>query len=184
MPSTNLPRPRAVLSKVQAIEIFQIKLAADDSMIPSPSAECVAVTFGISEKTVRDIWKGRTWARETYHLDPTRPVLEKKGFGRLQGSEDSMPRNVSWHLNAGLARRRPNSIKQAPPFLETHIKHNNPSGCVQRFHVGHVSQQQSATTYSVDYQLHEWTMGISSPSLLVDPFQSDWVMASECSNEN
>jgi hypothetical protein len=30
--------------------------------------------FGVSEKTIRDIWVGRTWKAETRHLDPFRLV--------------------------------------------------------------------------------------------------------------
>ena len=32
----------------------------------------VARTYKVSEKTVRDIWRGRTWHHETLHLDPPR----------------------------------------------------------------------------------------------------------------
>ena len=69
-------KTRAILTAEQAIKIFKIKLSnqtATKSQILSPCN--VARLFGVSEKAVRDIWKGRTWLRETMHLDPARIVM-------------------------------------------------------------------------------------------------------------
>ena len=49
----------------------------------------------MSVKTIRDIWVGRTWYRETYHLDPSKaPVIDRlmKKAGRPKGVRDSKPR--------------------------------------------------------------------------------------------
>eukprot|EP00292_Cryptomonas_paramecium_P019500 CAMPEP_0113670962 /NCGR_PEP_ID=MMETSP0038_2-20120614/5439_1 /TAXON_ID=2898 /ORGANISM="Cryptomonas paramecium" /LENGTH=122 /DNA_ID=CAMNT_0000587059 /DNA_START=1 /DNA_END=366 /DNA_ORIENTATION=- /assembly_acc=CAM_ASM_000170 len=53
-------RSRSVLTAKQVIEIFELSSA--DKHI---SAYKVAPRFGISEKTVRDIWSGRTWGHIT-----------------------------------------------------------------------------------------------------------------------
>ena len=69
-------KTRAILTADQAVEIFKIKLSnhtATRSQTISPRS--VACEFGVSEKAVRDIWKGRTWLRETMHLDPARAIL-------------------------------------------------------------------------------------------------------------
>ena len=71
-------KTRAILTAEQAIEILKIKLASKTdsrSRYESLSPCCVARAFGVSEKAVRDIWKGRTWLRETMHLDPARVVM-------------------------------------------------------------------------------------------------------------
>ena len=51
--------------------------------------------YGVSVKTIRDIWIGRTWYRATCHLDHTQPVaperLQKKA-GRPKGVKDSKKR--------------------------------------------------------------------------------------------
>lgn len=64
-------RTRSILTIGEAIQIFEIKIQS--------GAHCractVAASFGISEKAVRDIWKGRTWHNETKHLDPLRAGL-------------------------------------------------------------------------------------------------------------
>mmetsp|Transcript_24696 Transcript_24696/g.65853 ORF Transcript_24696/g.65853 Transcript_24696/m.65853 type:complete len:145 (+) Transcript_24696:36-470(+) len=47
---------RAVLTKQQVIEIFQMGAEADHD-----SALKVGKQFGVNEKTIRDIWSGRSW---------------------------------------------------------------------------------------------------------------------------
>jgi hypothetical protein len=77
-------KPRARLTQDQAVEIFQMKSSA-------PSAVKIAVLYGVSEKTIRDIWTGRTWSRETCHLDTARTVVLKP-VGRPKGRRDQKPR--------------------------------------------------------------------------------------------
>ncbi len=61
-------------------------------MKPS-TAVYIARTYGVSEKTVRDIWKGRTWSKETWHLDTARIVSIKRP-GRPKGCKDTRPRKT------------------------------------------------------------------------------------------
>ena len=77
-------KPRAKLSETQVIMIFQAKAC-------SSSASVVAAVYGVSEKAVRDIWTGRTWSRETHHLDASRQLHPRK-TGRPIGSRDRHPR--------------------------------------------------------------------------------------------
>ncbi len=77
-------KPRARLTETQVINIFQSKSAA-------PSAAMLARSYGVSEKAVRDIWKGRTWCKETRHLEAGR-TLQVKQVGRPRGSRDKIPR--------------------------------------------------------------------------------------------
>ena len=82
MPSAS--KPRAKLSEAQALTVFQARASAS-------TATKVAVIYGVSEKAVRDIWTGRTWSRETWHLDTSRP-LRLKTPGRPKGCRDTKPR--------------------------------------------------------------------------------------------
>jgi hypothetical protein len=77
-------KPRATLSEAQVIMIFQARASAS-------SSTKVAMVYGVSEKAVRDIWKGRTWSKGTWHLDPSRP-LQLKLTGRPKGCKDRHPR--------------------------------------------------------------------------------------------
>lgn len=85
---------RAILTEDQARIIFKYK--------PSPFAQdrgragALARTFGVSVKTIRDIWIGRTWYRATFDLDPCKqeeaPIRLHKKPGRPRGAKDSKPR--------------------------------------------------------------------------------------------
>ena len=68
-------KARAVLTAEQAVMIFQIKLSNQTVTKRQRISLCsVARSYGVSEKAVRDIWKGRTWLRETALIDPGRPL--------------------------------------------------------------------------------------------------------------
>ena len=77
---------RARLTVDEALAIFKMKSS-------SKMATEIAAAYGLNEKTVRDIWKGRTWAKETFHLDATRSLQIKKK-GRPAGCKDSRPRKT------------------------------------------------------------------------------------------
>ena len=65
-------KPRARLTESEVLSIFQLKAS-------SPSATIVGRLYGVSEKAIRDIWKGRTWSSETSQADMSRaPVVKKR----------------------------------------------------------------------------------------------------------
>ena len=86
-------KPRAILTQDQAVEIFMLKPPALDSK-SRKSSHRVAQKYNVSEKTVRDIWTGRTWHAETKHLDPCRPARKSGPPGRPLGKKDRAPRRV------------------------------------------------------------------------------------------
>jgi hypothetical protein len=64
MKSLQACRTRVILTEEQVIRIYQIKLANDDLKMHESNrtrASQLANEHGVSDKTVRDIWKGRTW---------------------------------------------------------------------------------------------------------------------------
>jgi hypothetical protein len=85
-------KPRAILTRVEAIEIYLCKLARDASRTSTPSAAAVSRAFSVSEKTVRGIWRGRTWVNETSPLVPAnaprgpRPAASRHRPRRTGGS--------------------------------------------------------------------------------------------------
>ena len=86
-----IAKPRAILNREQAIEIFQLRPHGTSEGI-GRSSLAVARIYKVSEKTVRDIWRGRTWHHETLHLDPSRPARADTPPGRPLGRKDSAPR--------------------------------------------------------------------------------------------
>ena len=84
---------RAILTNEQAQAIFRNKPTPNSK--ERDKAGALARMFGVSVKTVRDIWIGRTWYRATYHLDESKPpAIERlvKKAGRPKGVKDSKPR--------------------------------------------------------------------------------------------
>ena len=90
--ASKVPKPRAILTEQQAVHIFELKQYTMSSHGKRPlSAAGIARVFGVNEKTVRDIWKGRTWSRETWHLDCSRQILIKQP-GKPKGCKDTKQR--------------------------------------------------------------------------------------------
>ncbi len=85
---------RAILTDDQARAIFKCKPSSISN--DRYKAALLARMYGVSAKTVRDIWVGRTWYWATYPLDLSKPIsterLERK-LGRPRGAKDSKPRS-------------------------------------------------------------------------------------------
>ena len=84
---------RAILVFEQAQEIFRYKSISFAK--ERDKAGILARVYGVSVKTIRDIWVGRTWYRATFHLDPSKPISPERLMrraGRPKGAKDSTPR--------------------------------------------------------------------------------------------
>ena len=73
-------KTRTVLTERQVQEIFIAKLLNESSEghKTRQSAASLARKYGVSDKTIRDIWTGRTWFRELMHLDPARKDMAER----------------------------------------------------------------------------------------------------------
>ena len=85
-----LARQRAVLTKEQVLYIFRMSLTITPDG-QKPKASFVAKMFRVNEKTIRDIWTGRTWSNETSHLDSSREPKVSAKLGRPLGRKDGKP---------------------------------------------------------------------------------------------
>ena len=83
-PQQELSKTRAKLTESDALSIYHCKTSVT-------SASAISKLYGVSEKAVRNIWTGRTWSKETWHLDESRPFPTKK-MGRPFGRKDAQPR--------------------------------------------------------------------------------------------
>ena len=106
-PENQCPKPQAVLTKDKAIEIFKISLKR--SSAEKPNASLLAREYGVNEKTIRDIWTGRTWRDETQPLAIDRKPRPPVKTGRPLGCKDTAPR-----------RRKINGMKPKG-VLDSHI---------------------------------------------------------------
>eukprot|EP00292_Cryptomonas_paramecium_P019018 CAMPEP_0113665068 /NCGR_PEP_ID=MMETSP0038_2-20120614/2092_1 /TAXON_ID=2898 /ORGANISM="Cryptomonas paramecium" /LENGTH=111 /DNA_ID=CAMNT_0000580365 /DNA_START=30 /DNA_END=362 /DNA_ORIENTATION=+ /assembly_acc=CAM_ASM_000170 len=96
-------RPHTVLTKDQAVEIFKYKLLKERSGRVRNSKDCKALAqeYNVNEKTVRDIWSGRTWQQETRELSSD---LDFSNIGCDMKRAESF-REVTQHLDS--AKRKP-----------------------------------------------------------------------------
>jgi hypothetical protein len=194
-------KTRAKLSVEQVISIYQIK----HTLHP---ASKVGLFFGVSEKTVRDIWRGRTWTNETWHLDTSRIVVQKS-IGRPKGARDSRPRicrtekrNSNGHVSSLKATdpaTRSSRIEgnkagsaitcwshpKATPNIPENRKLDNQSlqhsvqSCFLRIEEPSQPPTASSATHSVDQQLHEWGQALWLDLEAADPFRTDWILQQE-----
>ena len=110
LPSASIAlKPRARLTDDQVIQIFKSKLNS-----PRLSSTVLATLYHVNEKTVRDIWKGRTWSKETRHLDTSRP-LQQKQLGRPKGRRDTQPRK---RRASGILHRESSPSKSTGAFSD------------------------------------------------------------------
>ena len=204
-PCIQSSKHRAILSVKQAICIFELKLQMDSSNYGSQSrsAKIVAGLYGVNEKTVRDIWQGRTWSCETWHLDSTR-MLKYTRPGRPNDCKDKKarkhraPESQDGKLDPygkpvkatkGLRANDHNSSQSSPtttapkqPLIGSSGQDNEHDedllpqgdrGADQR------SPDHSSPSHirkdSIDAQLYRWAQGRACLHRLQDPFRDDWV---------
>ena len=166
--SKKMVKPRAKLSASDAISIYKLKSKATSAM-------SVAKTFKVCEKTVRDVWKGRTWAKETWHLDTARP-LKLKRAGRPRGSKDLKPRKQRHTLNTTTTRPARTyappemSLAMQQPLSEPFTSIHSAISC---FH-SPIAAVTSEKTSLDDFLFH---MEFEAESTDGDPFARDWAIA-------
>jgi hypothetical protein len=96
-------KTRTVLTEEQAVDIFKVKMINETlGKLEIVRACDLATKYRVNEKTIRDIWKARTWSRETLHLDPARTTCPDKLPGRPRGSTDKKQRT-----RQAVSRKRP-----------------------------------------------------------------------------
>ena len=177
LPKSTTKKPRARLTASDVIDIFSRKQS-------SIQATTMANMYGVSEKAIRDIWTARTWARETWHLEPSR-ILVLKQAGRPRGSTDSRPRQKKRSI---LLRKElpiikayyPPSADQCGPPADAVLGVLDMGVCFSPAPT--IDQQrdggdtEGSWQQSLDEQLDSWDSGVCVPDNS-DPFKGDWEMA-------
>jgi hypothetical protein len=175
-------KPRAVLTRADVIAIFQIK-----ATLALASATKVAKFYGVSEKTIRDVWTRRTWAVETWHLDPS-SALNMKQPGRPLGSRDSKPRKQRQPFTESSPLSQFSSSAQDAAcgtvhddqiLLEEEVWVCDEQIIFQESAGGHDSDGihagWCAPSKSIDDELFEWEQGRQADFWL-DPFHEGWAL--------
>lgn len=187
-------RLRAKLTASQVLEIFHEKYA-----LRNPAKVCSK--YGVSEKTIRDIWSGRTWRHCTKQWNHIFLSSDSKSCGRPQGSKDLKPRK----MRGKAAPKNPNSFVDrfqtsleqrdldANPQMQilseyqdkkSSALHDSPDKEMDRKFSLELDVKRSdsigSTTDSIgstiDLILWDWERGLVVGSAFFDPFKQDFIL--------
>lgn len=175
-------KTRSILSKDQVLEIYRLR-----DMPKNPGSVKIAARYGVSEKAIRDIWKARTWAKETWHLESSRPLstrtFPKKNWCRTPTSSSESADDEKIDVFVGDAQGQILTIEQAKWFHRGLAE-------VNRGHLPESDQKDDqifdddqrcqyeqfvrADFESIDGQLCRWDSGEQTLSDVMNPFINDW----------
>jgi hypothetical protein len=138
------PKHRARLTEEAVLQIFACR---HDKRSPT----VLSNFYGVNEKTVRDIWSGRTWSKETQHLGPAREVSSKQ-IGWSSGQD----KNVE-SLGPTNDQARYGAITTTTS--KTRFWMASPNGSMSRSMASKVQDEDqpvASHAISIDEQLYEW----------------------------
>ena len=171
-----IKKSRTVLTEHQVIEIYKRKINLEPinskNIDRFRSASVIAKEFRISEKTVRDIWRGRTWRHATRPLDSAILASFRPKIGRPKGARDKKPR-----------KKREDCIEKSicahkHCFWCRVFRHNQIQG----------AGEQSQPHKSVDVEIQSWFDQIPNPDVIpTDPFNQDlqlWLETLRCAESS
>ena len=118
---------------------------------PGNRATKIAGSFGVNEKTVRDIWSGRTWAKETLHL--------RQGDSERSGS-----------LSGVIERKQPKGTLMVQLATDQNRDRRNEIK-IENIGLEHLTDPD---IISIDEQLWTWDEAIWCDLGSSDPFKLDW----------
>ena len=173
---------RNILCQEQVVSIFLLKSHSEKS-----DAAKVARQYGVSDKTVRDIWTGRTWYRATIALEPSRTDADERlmrHIGRPKGSRDLKPRKRRDQFVKGLDT----AVASMPVWTSPAI---SPSPNIQTFFEGRSNSTVLAGQHcesknlsdccgisehqnKVNHIPQSFFFEINTSSVQLDPFHDDW----------
>ena len=175
-----LPK-KIILTSTQAVQIYNLKATAhcESKTNPKLPTASIAKLFGISPKTVRDIWKGRTWYRQTLALEHSRPDAAERlarRSGRPKGSKDKQQRTRRQVKEDSSA----SSKAKAPPPTDVSATGTE---CPGKFDQAVASEtlcpakyvaiiQSSSPANGAKEEIPHWLEATSLGS--TDPFHDDW----------
>ena len=171
-PQNEVSKTRAKLTEADALDIYHCKGRVT-------SAAAISKLYGVSEKAVRDIWTGRTWSKETWHLDESRPFPTKK-MGRPLGRKDAQPRKPRSFRTIPESQTscdKPINVSLQPQSLDMEslfslAMNERPQAC-KMDNEEVPSSDWCCRNQSIDDLLHEKTQ-CGFDITFQDPFGHDW----------
>jgi hypothetical protein len=160
-------RLRAKLTNSEAVSIFRLRETA-------ASATSVGRLYGVSEKAIRDIWKGRTWASETSNVDTAqrikiKPKVQRDENRRKNSHVQQKSAVVQEEICADTQNQhQPLCMHDVPVVMSV----NQPCSASLCQNCISVDPRSDSLEKSVDDQLFEWEQH-REPQVLLNPL--DWL---------
>ena len=154
---------RARLTEQEVISVFKAKTLGK-------GASKVGRDFNVSEKAIRDIWSGRTWAKETSHLEPSRPLVLKP-TGRPKGCKDKLLRHdSSLSVAKSEMRRTPGEASSNDGRESFHVPNREIESCA----ADQLGLRPETCIMTIDEELFKWDRKLWFNLSKSDPFKQDW----------
>ena len=144
---------RAILVFEQAQDIFRYKSISFAK--ERDKAGILARVYGVSVKTIRDIWVGRTWYRATFNLDPSKPITPERlqrRAGRPKGAKDSTPR----------ARKLASSINEYEGDFDASTLSSTPGQRIQHGHANLTPREARNAHHGPPPSVHSTEAGVAT----------------------
>ena len=125
---------RSRLTEATVLDLYRCKGGGE-------SASKLSRRYGIHEKTVRDIWKGRTWAKETGHPNSSQSVDLKGGEPKIK-CENKMLQKKRKHICIADGGGIPNKASKYDTLSTSDSNSDN--------------FQRLSRLLSIDAQIHDW----------------------------
>ena len=184
-PTRSKNKSRAVLSSKQVQEIFEHKRRNMNATSSSEkiSSPVLAKIYGVGEKTIRDIWNGRTWFRETSNYEKMRSSktceLNSPSYRRKEANKHA---DMQFQKKCR-GQARPKAIPciktDASPkttFDKCSERNDVAIGCMVQGWLDH-TQPQTASIHAATWLAAicmEHDQGLTTSQEFVDPFHNDW----------
>jgi hypothetical protein len=150
-PSIQACKTRTILTLPQVIQIKSSHLYSKTLGSKGLTAAAVGISFGVSEKAIRDIWRGRTWVRETMHLDPASYATTVQML--------RLPGRPKRHATKAVSDRNRNMANQSTSNTSEYV----------------ASSAASVNPESIQHMARVVASLLPPESLYVDdPFHDDW----------
>ena len=150
-------KSRAKLAESDAIRIFKLKFV-------NSSATSVGKMFNVNEKTIRDIWKGRTWEQETLHLDTARQLRQKP---ENQEDRNALKRRKMKAARSKRVAHKNGTLQNTPIVANVYTTEKaSDLGSEETFHLGNPflmlcdAESNLAENRIVDDLLYDWEQSL------------------------
>jgi hypothetical protein len=179
--------PHAVLNQHQAVEVYRIRKSKTELGV-WPRATAVSKLYGVSPKTIRDIWNRRTWIEQTKYMwadnEHRHLVISKSSSPKIvqPSSNQAIFPKATYQLHASKSSVESSTIigieamldQPHDPFAHFMVS-RTPHGLLSpRNMTKPLSANLSSDFKAATDALRIWKVASTNDAVANDPFHADW----------